>query len=321
MITKFENYIFEKINYIDINGIPKPIMNSEGKLIANSEEKIRNFYKWFGDSKVVDLEGRPLVMYHGTKTNFKIFKPSKKIGNQGETDQIEGMYFTDNIDGASFFSLNSDPKYLRTVYLSIKNPYFSEGLKNLKESLNLDYLGDVADKVKSMGHDGLIIERGFYAYGGPYKKIITFLPNQIKSIDNNGDFKSNDESIYESIKNIPYSKSVIKEILKEIQKITPTIKRNNMSFDEYSKMFWTLQIRWLDINCKKDIDNLLKRKQTELLKIGMILSFRVSEHSTMKFVDNSDDIFDFEPSGAMQLWYEIYLKDLYTKRFAPGKYL
>lgn len=198
MITKFENYIFEKTNYININGVLKPIMNSEGELIADNEEKIRNFYKWFGDSKIVDLEERPIVMYHGTRTDFNIFKPSKKVGNQGETDQIEGMYFTDNIDGSSFFSLNDDPKYLKSVYLSIKNPYFSEGLKSLKESLNLDFLGDVSNEVKKLGYDGLIIKRGFYAYGGPHKKIIAFFPNQIKSTTNNGDFKSNDESIYES---------------------------------------------------------------------------------------------------------------------------
>jgi len=34
---------------------------------------------------------------------FDVFRPSKSDGNQGETDQIEGMYFTDNKDAASFF--------------------------------------------------------------------------------------------------------------------------------------------------------------------------------------------------------------------------
>lgn len=51
---------------IEIDGEEKSTRNSEGGLIADTEEGIRNFYKWFGDSKVVDNDGRPLVMYHGT---------------------------------------------------------------------------------------------------------------------------------------------------------------------------------------------------------------------------------------------------------------
>nr|ACM90951.1 hypothetical protein pc1742 [uncultured bacterium URE12] len=51
---------------IEIDGEQKPTTNSEGGLIADTEEGIRNFYKWFGDSKAVDNDGRPLVMFHGT---------------------------------------------------------------------------------------------------------------------------------------------------------------------------------------------------------------------------------------------------------------
>ena len=51
---------------INIDGVERPTTNSEGKHIAQTEEGIRNFWQWFGDSKVVDAEGRPLVVYHGT---------------------------------------------------------------------------------------------------------------------------------------------------------------------------------------------------------------------------------------------------------------
>jgi len=33
------------------------------------------FKRWFGDSKVVDAEGKPLVVYHGTKADFEQFDP------------------------------------------------------------------------------------------------------------------------------------------------------------------------------------------------------------------------------------------------------
>jgi len=52
----------EKPNTILINGVSRSTLNSNGKPIANSEEGIRNFWKWFGDSKAVDAEGRPLVV-------------------------------------------------------------------------------------------------------------------------------------------------------------------------------------------------------------------------------------------------------------------
>jgi len=154
-----------------------------------------NFYKWFGGSKVV-RGGKPLIIYHGTKTNFNIFKPSKSIGNQGETDQIEGIYFTDNKDAASFFSLSDDSKYLKSVYLSIKNPYTVYDYKTLKNEIQFVMNSEVNKKLISLGHDGLIMENGFYANGGPYKLFLAFRPNQIKSVDNDGTWDINDNNIY-----------------------------------------------------------------------------------------------------------------------------
>ena len=60
----------EKIN---INGVERHTTNSEGNQIAPDIEGIKNFWKWFGDSTVVDEQGRPKVMYHGTPFEFNIF--------------------------------------------------------------------------------------------------------------------------------------------------------------------------------------------------------------------------------------------------------
>ncbi|MBK8759316.1 MAG: hypothetical protein IPM03_02505 [Sulfuritalea sp.] len=51
---------------ITIDGVERPRMNSNGKPIAQTDEALRKFYAWFGDSAVTDEKGRPLVMYHGT---------------------------------------------------------------------------------------------------------------------------------------------------------------------------------------------------------------------------------------------------------------
>ena len=172
MITKFK--IFEATQIL--NSIQYDLIRTEA------------FKNWFGDwesdhneaSKVVDENGIPLIVYHGTRSDFNIFKPSKSVGNQGETDQIEGMYFTDNKEGASFFSFTDDDRYLKSVFLSIKNPYIVNDHNTLKLNLKIDLRKDVNKKLLELGYDGIIMEKGFYAKGGPHKLFLTFNPNQIK---------------------------------------------------------------------------------------------------------------------------------------------
>ncbi|KKN76178.1 hypothetical protein LCGC14_0373890, partial [marine sediment metagenome] len=53
------------------------------------------FTKWFGDSKVVDENGEPLVVYHGTTADFAEFSPSKA---NTEADFGAGFYFTNSVD-------------------------------------------------------------------------------------------------------------------------------------------------------------------------------------------------------------------------------
>lgn len=154
------------------------------------------FWKWFGDSRAVNSDGSPTLCYHGSSTTFKIFRPSKSVGNQGETDQIEGIYFTDNRDGASFFALTDDPKYLKSVYLSIKNPYVVVDHKTLRTEIGIDKLADANKKLVSMGYDGIIMERGFFAAGGPHKLFLAFNSNQVKSVDNDGTWDVDDDNIY-----------------------------------------------------------------------------------------------------------------------------
>jgi hypothetical protein len=154
-----------------------------------------NFWEWFANSKAIN-GNNPIILYHGTKTNFDVFKPSKSVGNQGESDQIEGIYFTDNKDAASFFSIGDDEKYIKPVFLSLKKPYITNGNNDLKKELGIYRLSDANKKLKELGYDSLIINNGFYAKGGPFKLYLAFYPNQIKSIRNDGSWDANDNNIY-----------------------------------------------------------------------------------------------------------------------------
>lgn len=99
--------------------------NSNGQPITSTPEALENFRKWFGDSKVVDSEGRPLVMYHGTSaseqgdafTSFDTY--ASNYGLMGQ-----GGYFTANPEVASSYTSKGRgaTPTVYSAYLSIKNP-------------------------------------------------------------------------------------------------------------------------------------------------------------------------------------------------------
>ena len=157
------------------------------------------FKKWFGDSKVVDDAGKPLVVYHGTGASFDKFGKGRGA-----------IYFTPDAAAASAFAESAEvysveaERYIDSapnvvpVYLSIKNPRI---LNELWAQEHLDGDGErdwtlldmYLDDFKKEGYDGAIM-KGVVDFSGPgnqraYDQYIAFEPEQIKSaIGNNGDF-------------------------------------------------------------------------------------------------------------------------------------
>ena len=68
---------------------------TSSKVQAWAEKKFKNpehakaFVEWFGDSKVVDKNGEPLVAYHGTRAEFEEFD----IGKFNKKTEIQGAWF------------------------------------------------------------------------------------------------------------------------------------------------------------------------------------------------------------------------------------
>lgn len=149
---------------------------SANKLIDRSNQtKTPAFKSWFNESKVVDSNGNPLIMYHGTPKSFNQFNTNESGALLGK-----GSYFTaDNFDAAAYAG-NKKPMQ---TYLSIQNPY---------------YVNSVMDKIpsrqelKDLGHDGVILLNE----DKTVKWAVAHKPNQIKSVTmNNGDFDSNNPDI------------------------------------------------------------------------------------------------------------------------------
>ena len=71
------------------------------------------FADWFGDSRVVDEAGKPLVVYHGTNQTFKRF--SKVRGGMATGPQAgaaKGFFFTNSRDKAQAYAEGAGRKVI-----------------------------------------------------------------------------------------------------------------------------------------------------------------------------------------------------------------
>jgi hypothetical protein len=166
------------------------------------------FNRWFGDSKVVDENGDPLVVYHGTNADITEFK-NAKIGARDPGFFGKGFYFTPSEDDALNYAdsaAEADGKgeaKAIPVYLSLQNPFVwdmeaGDGAKATLKALrdmglersfvrgdaaslgNSDERRKFAKAMASGGYDGVIVrdEDGF-------REIVAFSPTQIKSATGN----------------------------------------------------------------------------------------------------------------------------------------
>jgi hypothetical protein len=83
------------------------------------------FKKWFGDSKIVDADGKPLVVYHGTTSGgFGEFKPNVRKGEQlgFGIHFAEGRAFADRYAADPDVARRGKTPQTFEVYLALKNP-------------------------------------------------------------------------------------------------------------------------------------------------------------------------------------------------------
>ncbi|WP_286979075.1 hypothetical protein [Aminobacterium sp. UBA5514] len=159
---------------IDSDGVS---YNQDGAINLND-----NFYKWFGDSKVVDEEGKPLIVYH-TGTMDDSYDIAKSRSYNGSPDyEIPGIYLTADKQESQDYGSSGQTKEL---YVSIKNPY-NEDTTALHDRLGT--WRKVMDYLIEQGYDGVIDDES--------GEIIAFSPNQIKSVYNEGTWSSESDNIY-----------------------------------------------------------------------------------------------------------------------------
>lgn len=173
---------------VNLSGIKAEQRTTLNQSQPGAQTETEAFKRWFGDSKVVDADGNPKVMYHGTGKSFTEFKP-RRAG---------AVFFADNPGYASkyFSALPGANNKVMQVYLSIKNPLVVDmkggatlpvGDKALVGTLRYARtLEDVVGVASQQGYDGVIFtNRKPTDEGYSSDEYVVFKPEQIKSADKN----------------------------------------------------------------------------------------------------------------------------------------
>lgn len=161
------------------------------------------FKKWFGDSKVVDADGNPLVVYHGSRTNIEQFdvRQGRDEGFYGK-----GIYFTPDSVNASGYAetaitgFTAGPNII-PAYISLQKPFvvnWSENEVSAKDFVaRLNEIGAEAltEELKTQGYDGVMVYAENIDRINKLDEVVAFEPEQIKSVFNRGTFDPNDSRI------------------------------------------------------------------------------------------------------------------------------
>ena len=180
-----------------------------GEVVSTSTDAFKN---WFGKSKVVDKDGKPLILYHGTTNDITIFRmsPDGALG--------AGIYLTPEAEYANQYA----PKNLAganviPVYASIKNPLIIDGsirdpmieaLVRLgvheskatsiveKAYEEKGYIGkQVMTRAMAQGYDGIMQ----YSRDGELSEVVVFSNTQVKSVFNQGTYLIGSGNISQTI--------------------------------------------------------------------------------------------------------------------------
>jgi hypothetical protein len=165
------------------------------------------FQQWFGESKVVDAKGWPLVVYHGAALGedadieqfYGTRQPGMRFTSSVGSFHGIGTFFSESpVVADSFPALRGMETTKRTypVFVSVANPKRYKTLTQALTDFNDHHGGDpksFVQALKKQGHDGVYFKEG-PSWAGKRKGLqagtwIPFAPEQIKSAyGNDGSF-------------------------------------------------------------------------------------------------------------------------------------
>lgn len=135
------------------------------------------FKEWFGNSKVVDAQGNPMRVFHGTNSDVTEFRPYSHFGTaRAANDRVKNLY------GFSTHVVGRDPGQFQSMplYLSLQNPLRLPDLATISNET-----GEVIDPKDPRS-------KGVYAreWEGEEDLSVTLLEQKIIDIDEFEDHRS-----------------------------------------------------------------------------------------------------------------------------------
>ena len=122
--------------------------NSPVKIQIHNQTELNQFRRWFKNSKVVNDDGTPKIVYHGTSEDFTVFDRTKGRANM----DIQGMFFSPRAEEAADYG-----DKVGRYYLSIRNPASQyAAIKALNRFKGQNNAGVKArEYLESLGYDGV----------------------------------------------------------------------------------------------------------------------------------------------------------------------
>ena len=167
----------------------------DSKTLFHTSTDTPEFKAWFGDSKVVDAEGKPLVVYHGSP-EFKGTAFDRSYSTKGPSKL--GFWFADD---SNYSGLFGDTQII--TYLSLKKPKVLTQAKwdsmRIAHGGDAEWFGNWRDELIAQGFDGVMVPAKMDTLGSMEIRtpgvFAAFYPTQIKSVNNRGTWASNDPRI------------------------------------------------------------------------------------------------------------------------------
>jgi hypothetical protein len=174
------------IREVQVDGAWRPTENANGQQLHSTFAGQQNFWRWFGDSKVVDAKGRPLVVYHGTNQSFDTFDP-ERAPLTWESDRGLQFFTSSPAEASSYAKGAGEGANVVPAYLVIQNPRI--------ETTDLptdEFWDSQGASIQSFYPDA----DGYVVHGEGGTLYVTKAPEQIKSaIGNNGKFDAGNPNI------------------------------------------------------------------------------------------------------------------------------
>jgi hypothetical protein len=147
------------------------------------------FKTWFGKSKVLDREGNPQPVYHGTNQDINEFTTQPGSMRRRFYAGELGSWFGDDPQIANNFARGiSSPReggVVYPVYLKITNPKVYDSYESFQEATKGRRSASALRRdLIAQGFDGIQIKDSTTDFGGRRDDWVAFYPNQIKSVFN-----------------------------------------------------------------------------------------------------------------------------------------